>query len=547
MGDMTADGFRGAGPGVGARGGASIEISAQEPSEQLHRVLERIADGFLALNADWRVVYINGSAERILGRSRGDLLGRNVWEEFAEALPTKFYQESVRAMREQRPVVYEDYYPPFDRWFEVRAFPAADGISLYFTDVTERRLADANLREAHDLADTLNHVNEAISAPGDVDRSMRIAIAEAARALGADRAGSALQEQDAWRIRHLFGMPSEYEGTQLNVGEIEQVLAATEARRPLVWDQERREISVPPEVASRGLHGMLIVPLISRDVLLGVLRFVFTHPVRLDDAQLDFARKLGNSVALGLRNAQLLAAERTISTTLQTAALQVPAEIPGIEFTHVYCSASESVRVGGDFFDLFELSENCIGLVVGDVSGKGLEATAVASLSKNMIRAYALEGHEPDVVMATANRALLASSGVAEFVTAFIGELDVVTGELSYCCAGHPRPLLKRQSGPVELLETKSPLVGAFHNAEFSANSVMIGPEDLLILYTDGVIEARCTDGRLLGEQELARFARGMPSTHVAHVPHAVLAYVSRCTGGALSDDIVVLAVRRAG
>lgn len=106
--------------------------------EETSAILESITDAFYALDRDWRFTYVNGQAEVLLQRSRDELLGKRVWDEFPDAVDTIGYRECNRAMAQQVTIGYEEFYPPISRWLEVRAYPSPTGLSVYFRDVTER-------------------------------------------------------------------------------------------------------------------------------------------------------------------------------------------------------------------------------------------------------------------------------------------------------------------------------------------------------------------------------------------------------------------------
>ncbi len=121
---------------------------ALRASEERHRtILESITDAFCALDKDWRFVYVNRQAEVLLGRTGEDLLGKNHWEEYADTLGTEVERHYRRAVAEQVTVSFENYYPPHDRWYDLNAYPSADGLSIYFRDVTVRRRQEDALRE----------------------------------------------------------------------------------------------------------------------------------------------------------------------------------------------------------------------------------------------------------------------------------------------------------------------------------------------------------------------------------------------------------------
>ncbi|MGH9456097.1 MAG: PAS domain-containing sensor histidine kinase [Thermoanaerobaculia bacterium] len=114
--------------------------------EQITTMLESITDAFFAVDREWRFTYINREGERVLQRSREELLGQNVWNAFPKATDSAFYREYHRAVGERKTVRFEEYYEPLGIWVDVLAYPAADGLSVFFRDVTDRRRAEEDLR-----------------------------------------------------------------------------------------------------------------------------------------------------------------------------------------------------------------------------------------------------------------------------------------------------------------------------------------------------------------------------------------------------------------
>ncbi len=166
-----------------------LVAEASRSERRLAATLDAITDGFFTLDEDWRFTHLNGAAERILHRSRSELLGRNIWEEFPEARGSAFERNYRTAREEVRALVFEAHYPPLAAWFEVRAFPSEDGLAVYFREVTERRQADQRLREQAAL---LNQTHDAILVRGLDNRirywnqgAERLYGWEAERALGA--------------------------------------------------------------------------------------------------------------------------------------------------------------------------------------------------------------------------------------------------------------------------------------------------------------------------------------------------------------------------
>jgi len=126
----------------------TARTEAEAAQLRLSGMLERIPDGFIALDNAWRYTYLNEKAGQLLGRRREDLLGKHIWTEFPEGIGQSFYHACHKARAEQAPVSIEEYYPPLECWFENRIYPDADGLSIFFQDVTARKQADVALRES---------------------------------------------------------------------------------------------------------------------------------------------------------------------------------------------------------------------------------------------------------------------------------------------------------------------------------------------------------------------------------------------------------------
>src|SRR5262249_36097337 len=150
--------------------------------------------------------------------------------------------------------------------------------------------------------------------------------------------------------------------------------------------------------------------------------------------------------------------------------------------------------VGGDFYDYFWLDAGRLGLVIGDVSGKGVPAALFMAMTRTLLRATALTGIDPGECLVRVNRQLLHDSSSSLFVSIFYGILDTGSGVLRYAVGGHPWPYLLRD-GEAQALEGRGFLVGVLKEAAFETWQQHLRPDDFLILYSDGVTEARNASG----------------------------------------------------
>jgi PAS domain S-box-containing protein len=129
---------------------AAVEIS--ESRRQVLDVLESITDGFVAVDNDWRFTYVNSKAEQLLGKRKLELLYRTMWEAFPEVVDTTFGKEFRRAVDKDTPVVFEEFYPPLNKWFEVHAFPYKRGLSIYFRDISKRKRVENEYKRRGELS-----------------------------------------------------------------------------------------------------------------------------------------------------------------------------------------------------------------------------------------------------------------------------------------------------------------------------------------------------------------------------------------------------------
>jgi len=311
------------------------------------------------------------------------------------------------------------------------------------------------------------------------------------------------------------------------------------------WDALRKARSAQEPVL---LPVLLIsdrhdVGLITRDAW-RIADDVLIRPVE----QLEFAARVeamlrARRMSLRLRRmSELYEHERRIARRLQDAALpRALPKIPGIAFDAFYRAGSDQAQIGGDWYDAVRLPDGRIVLSIGDVCGSGLDAAVTMASVRQILRGVAHVHADPAIMLDAADRTLQGDPG-DPIVTAFVGVFDPVTSLLTYASAGHPRPLLRDEGGTVRELRGDGLPLGVAGRVIRSAEVVQMPPRGVLVLYTDGLIEATrdLADGEHRLHAALANVAV-LQSKNLAHAVHdAVLHDPAR-------DDVAVFTVRRLG
>lgn len=238
-----------------------------------------------------------------------------------------------------------------------------------------------------------------------------------------------------------------------------------------------------------------------------------------------------------------LAVERETTSLLQQALFGLAERIPQVDVGTFYLSPILSARVGGDLYDFFRLQEGKIGLVIADVAGKGVKAAMNASMIKHVLRAYARRCANTAEAVSCLNDAALSELDPSSFVTLFYGVLDLDTGSLRYTNAGHEPPLLLRASKESVWLETTSGVVGGTPPSVFTEAETALAPGDELLLYTDGLSEARGKSG-FLGPKWIEAALRSAPEAPAQEKVEYIAELLKRDTGGNIRDDIALLLLK---
>ena len=256
-----------------------------------------------------------------------------------------------------------------------------------------------------------------------------------------------------------------------------------------------------------------------------------------------------NSRRFTIRQGELLQKNLSTETELNVARdIQegiLSTEHPDNPSYAVYAEMASADEVGGDFYDYFLVDETHLAIVIGDVSGHGMAAAMFMTLSKTLIKVYAQAHYAADKVFELTNRYLQSSNPAKFFVTGWIGMLDLTTGVLTYTNAGHNFPVIVRAGKEPEFLRSKPNFVlGRKRMIRYTENRIKLDPGDKLVLYTDGVTEARAPDESFFGDERLLQTVGAAKEQNQKEITKAIREAVTAFeNGGKHQDDATVLAL----
>lgn len=531
--------------------GAAYDTTAvHSGAERLGRVLETMSTAFLTLDLNWRFTYVNGAAERMLGHSREDLVGQELWVLFPELRNSEAETRFRAALETSEEAGFEHYHPPLDVWFDVRAIPSGDGLSVYFHDITDR------VRAEQDAARLAGEREDALAASGAATGRLQILSGASARLAGTleaeeiltilsdvvlngfgDSVVIALKDR---LIRDLEGKETSSAGPgfrivhTVNVDEVlrGRFLPAGALAAAAVQEQPASTFD-----ASLGDRIALTLPLVSRGRMLGALLVLDPPQTALDRRVLiELAARAG----VALDNAILYGSERRLALTLQRSLL--PAGLPerdGIALAARYLPGTGGRDVGGDFYIAHPLEDDRLLLVIGDVMGHGAQAAARMGQLRSVLAAYAYDGDPPDRVLAHLSVRAPALLDLP-MATVLAAVYDPGDRRLTFSLAGHLPPLIVAPGqDPYFVAALPGPPLGT-QVGDYERHVTTLPSDATLVFYTDGLIEER--DRAIdVGMERLRQALVGVDLGPDAVADHLLTA-LDREHGG--EDDIALLVMR---
>lgn len=438
------------------------------------------------------------------------------------------------------------------------------GLGAVINEVTEARRAEAEreaaTRRSHFLAEASAILDSSLDYETTLANIAGVAVptvADWCAILVAEADGSVRQlavahadrarERLAWELAEKypadpgapFGPPAVIRSGQTEVlDEITDALLVQAAQ-----DEDHLRI-----IRGLGLTASITAPLSARGRTYGALLLVLSDESgrRFGPEDVTLVEDLARRAGLAADNARLYTERTRIARTLQAGLLppSLPT-IPGVQIAARYRAAGELNDVGGDFYDVFPLGGGEWIALIGDVSGKGAPAAAVTALARYTLRAAGVAGEEAPRMLGLLNEAMLTQLEGREFCTVALCQLSVhgAALDVTVVLGGHLPPLLLRSDGDVERVGVPGTLIGVEPALQVEAVDIRLSSGDTLLLYTDGVPEARRAGGRL-GEEGLALLLRGAAAEPLEVVVERIAQAATPAEDVRLPDDIALLALR---
>jgi PAS domain S-box-containing protein len=551
------------------------EEELRRSRDELDFILAGVADGVTAQAPDGSLIYANDAAvatlgfdtvEELLAAPVEEIMSRfDVYDDDGRPFPGERFPGRI-ALTGQKPddavVRFRVRATGDERWSVVKATPILDAEDKVlmainvFEDITEHKESELRARFLADAATVL---------AGSLDYETTLQqVAELAIPAFADGCIVELGDQDGQlvpvAIAHrepdkaelMRQMRDEYPADPRAPRGVGHVFRAgdselypeldPDALRPAIEDARHREL-----IEAIGLTSLMIVPMSTGGRRLGTIVFSLSESARrYDHTDLSVAEELGRRAAVAIDNARLYRERSYIARTLQESLLppELP-DVPGADIAARFHPAGEATEVGGDFYDMFDTTHGW-GIVMGDVCGKGADAAAVTALARYTLRALGVQESSPAEILRKLNDALLRQRSDRRFCTVAFASLNVNgegKGDVCLATGGHPLPFVLRVDGTVEAVGEPGTLLGVLPDVRLTDTAVTLSRGDLMLLYTDGVTEARGPDG-MFGNDELAAVLGSCAGLDATSVAARIESAALEIQEGNPRDDIAILAVR---
>lgn len=396
---------------------------------------------------------------------------------------------------------------------------------------------------ARELGDALFEIERHLSTAPDPADVVGLALGLACDALGACCGSIERRELGGWATSHAWGSSLARVGAFHS--DLESPTLAEMKRTGLAAIAREHATGGGSQCGGGGEGGSpyrVSVPLTSRGRVVGALTFCFSQRLSPSAEEAEFADRMGTMLSIWETNRITMRRHRRVAETFQRALIDAPLTLQGLEFGHSYAPATDEEAAGGDFYDIFPIEDGRVAISIGDVAGRGMEAASMTALVRDSIRVSTLDLPAPGDVLVKTNRVLLAFFPPEMFATVFFGVIDPHSGVMTYALGGGPPPVHVDAEGTVTSLGHHGPLLGVLDDVAFEQQALTLGPRDRLVLFTNGLSEARNGD-QTLDLAGIAEILRTSVRRDCRGLAQELYEGALRFSGGALRDDVAILVI----
>jgi len=358
------------------------------------------------------------------------------------------------------------------------------------------------------------------------------------------------------QMRSTYGLSEAYRNKGL-VTRKDPVIEQAFKGEAVVIDDMRvdRRIIYPEATMKEGLVSQLTVAMQFKDQPIGVLRLYSPEPARFDEDTIRVARLVASQCAIAITNARLfskaiegakMAEQMRLGAVVQRR--MIPKKAPCMQGLDVAAVYKPCYQIGGDLYDFLQINDHTLVIGIADVIGKGIPAAIMMSMFRGTLRAYADGGygrHTIGEIIHKLNRVSHSECRDGEFITLFIAQIDTQNNALTYCSCGHEPALLLR-GGNVTELDAGGMVLGILPDTDYTIKTIEFRQDDLLLMYTDGLIDAMNFEGQLWGTDEMLKALKKCPRNTAEGLVHNLLRYRRRFSGlASQTDDTSVVVIRR--
>ena len=546
----------------------------------LEEALDALTAGVAVFDAAWSIVYVNEAGARLLGRSRAELVDRNIWIALPELGGTILHSFLLHARSLGETVTWRGFYPPAGSWLDATASRVGDRLHVTLRESTTHRTDELPVVDPDDVpaaeaaeADTerlryLAEVSEAMISTLDTGESIsklvelvvpRLCDWATVSVAGDDGQyyDGGFAHRDPERLADLAFYMENRSRPAATTEESNPMAAALLTGEPIHLDYIDPAL-VEPALGSDAVReawrrldaaSFTIVPLRARNETFGALGMCNTskrHPNT--EMEIATAVEVARRASLAIDNTRLYGRQLKVAETLQRSLLTPPPQPDHLEIAVRYQPAASNMHVGGDWYDAFQQPDGATLLVIGDVVGHNVDAAAAMGQIRSVVRGIAYDRQEEPASILTRVDEVVTGLRIGTLATALIARLEQTPEQerrslrtLRWSSAGHLPPLVLRAAGGTEMLDTfPETLLGTGVARPRSNHLATLHPGDTVVFYTDGLVE----HGRTVIDEGLDRLAGVVEDLRGQDLDGLCDGLLERIVRHRSDDDVAIVVVR---